>query len=272
MQTSSQFKRDTSMALLLMGKPGAGKTCTAFQFPKPWFCDWADSNLRSAVETFPALKDFYFDTVDRDDEGKEVAVEKRWERASDLLKKAAADPRVETLVDDALSMLQNALCDHIIAKGSAAENPLVIGGVKVMTRSMWSAFKDLLVRRIIYARSSGKRYVLVAHEAVDADEMTGVKLYRPALSGQLGNSLASLFTDWWSVEVDPNADKKKYANGVRHYVRTVPNTRMTLKNSCGLPADFDFTWEAFSRVQDERAKAAAATVTTQPLDKAAKIS
>lgn len=243
------------MALLLIGAPGAGKTNVAMEFPRPYFIDWGDANLKSAVERHPG-KEFFWDRVDQDDSGKEVPHAERWNRASELLKKNGPDPKVGTIVDDSLSMMQVALCDHVIAKGSAAENPLVVGGVKVMSRSLWSAFADLLRKRVIQARSYGKPYILICHEKIDADDMTAVKIYRPALSGQLGDTIASLFSDYWSCETDPNAAKKDYPTGVRYFVRTIPNNRIKLKCSCGLDGEFNFTWAAFSKHIDERAKAA----------------
>lgn len=256
MKTATDFKPDKALSLLLLGSPGAGKTNVAFEFPRPYLIDWTDSNPKSAVERHPG-KEFYWDRVDLDDAGKEVPPDRRWERGAELLKRNAADPKVETIVDDSLSMMQVALCDHIIRLGSGAENPLVVGGVKVMTKSMWSAFADLLRKRITYAKIWDKHYILVCHEKVDTDDMTTVKMYRPALSGQLGDSIASLFSDFWSCETDPNADKKKYPAGVRYFVRTAPTTRIKLKCSCGLPPEFEFTWEEFARIQDARAKAAA---------------
>jgi hypothetical protein len=252
------------MALLLLGAPGAGKTNVAFEFPRPYVIDWGDSNMKSAVERHPG-KEFYWDRVDLDDNGAEVPPERRWDRGAELLKKNGLDPKVGTIVDDSLSMLQVALCDHIITKGSAAENALVIGGVKVMTRSMWSAFADLLRKRIIQARMYRKPYILICHEKVDADDMTGVKLYRPALSGQLGDTIASLFSDFYYCEVDPNAPKPKYPSGVRYFVRTAPNNRLKLKCSCGLPVEFDFTWPEFSKIQDARAKAAGTATVAAPV-------
>lgn len=255
MKSGTDFNPNQTMALLLMGSPGSGKTNLAMEMDRPYFIDFGDSNLKSAVERHPG-KEFYWDRVDTDDDGKEVPPDRRWERSVDLLKRAGPDPKVGTIVDDSLSMMQTVLCDHILAKGSQAESPLVIGGIKCMSRSLWSPFKDLIVRRIIQARSYNKPYVLICHEKVDADDMTGVKLYRPALSGQLGDTIASLLTDFWSCETDANADKNRYANGVRYFVRTVPNNRLKLKCSCGLPAEFEFTSEAFQAHMAARAQAA----------------
>lgn len=244
MKIASEFKPSQAIAVLLLGAPGAGKTNLAMEFPDPYFMDWGDANLKSAVERHPG-KNFTWDRVDTDDVGKDIDPGQRWVRGSELLKASGPDSKVGTIVDDSLSMMQVALCDHILRLGSQAENPLTVGGVKVMTRTLWSAFADLLRKRIIYARSLSKPYILVCHEKVDADDMSGQKIYRPALSGQLGDTIASLFTDFWSCETDPNADKKRYPTGVRYYVRTAPTARIKLKCSCGLPPEFEFTWAAF---------------------------
>jgi hypothetical protein len=244
MKTATDFKPDAAMALLLMGAPGSGKTNLAMEFPNPYFIDWGDANLRSAVERHPG-KPFHWDKVEVDEQDREVPFEKRFERGSALLKANAGKPEVGTIVDDSLSMMQEAIQAFIVLKGSQAESPLVIGGEKVMTRSMWSAFKMLLTKRIIAARSVGKPYILTCHEKVDADDMSGVKIYRPNLSGQMGDTIASLFTDFWSAEAVPHTDLKRYPTGVRYYVRTAPTARIKLKCSCGLPPEMEFSWEAF---------------------------
>lgn len=249
MKTANQFQPDKNLSLLLIGPPGSGKTNVAMEFPDPWILDWGDSNLKNAVERHPG-KTFFWDRVDQDMNGKEIAPELRWDRAGTLLKELVdkegnVTPEVGTIVDDSLSMMQIALQDHIIKKGSQAEQPLVVGGVRVMSMSMWAAFSDLLRRRIIYAKSLGKPYVLICHEKVDESELSGSKYVRPLVSGSMGNSIAGLFSDYWACKVDTNAKKDQYKNGIRYYVRTVPDNRMPLKCSCNLPADFEFTWEAF---------------------------
>jgi hypothetical protein len=252
MNNQSQFKPDAAISLLLMGSPGAGKTNLAMEFPSPYFIDWGDANLASAVNRHSG-KPFFYDSVSIGADGKPIEPDRQWERASALLKENGPKDEVGCIVDDTLSMMQVALCQHIVRLGSQAETPLVIGGVKVMTRSMWNAFSDLLRKRIHVAKSFGKPYLLTCHEKVDADDMSAVKIYRPNLSGQLGDSIASLFSDFWSCETDPNADKKVYQNGVRYFVRTVPTNRIKLKCSCGLPGEFEFTWEKFQRhVEQQR--------------------
>jgi hypothetical protein len=264
MKPISEFDTNGAMALLLAGESGTGKTNLAMEWPNPFFVDWTDANLKSAVERHPG-KTAFFARVDIDEQGKEVPPDRRWERGSELLKKHGPAPKVGTIVDDCLSMLQVALQDHIVRIGSQAEQPLMVGGVKVMTKSCWSAFQDLLRKRIFYARSLNKPYILTCHLKVDAEDVTGVKFYRPLLSGALGDYLPGLFSDYWVCETDPNADKKKYPTGVRHYIRTVPNSRMRLKCSCGLPPEMEFTWPEFSKIQDARAKAAGTATVAAPV-------
>lgn len=249
MKTSTDFHTDTSMALLLIGESGSGKTNLAFEFPDPYVIDWGDANLSSAVQRHPS-KQFLWDVVDKDDAGKPVPPDQRWERGEKLLATACQSPQVQTIVDDCLSLMQVALCDHVISKGSAAQNVITIGGIKVMNQSLWEPFKSKLRSRIITAKASGKRYVMTCHVKVDKDEVTGTLVYTPLLSGKL--NLPSLFTDYWQTTYDPSADKKVYPTGVRYFVRTVPNHRFPLKCSCGLPPDFEFTWEAFTKYQQER--------------------
>lgn len=254
MKTNSDFKLDESMAVLLIGESGTGKTNVCMEFDRPYFIDFGDANLPSAVMRHPG-KEFYWDRVDQDDSGKPVPPADRWKRGMELLTKNGPDPKCGAIVDDCLSGMQSVLCDHILNLGSQAEKPLTVGGVKVMTMTLWTPFKDLLRARIIQARSYGKPYIMTCHIKPEKNEVTGVLEYGPLLSGQLKDNLASLFTDYWSTQVDPNADKAKYPNGVRYYVQTVPTNRFALKCSCGLPGQFEFTWAAWQQHQAARVAA-----------------
>jgi hypothetical protein len=234
MKTASQFSTKASFGLLLVGEPGSGKTNTAMEFPDPYFIDWGDSNLKSAVERHQG-KNFNYDVVDLDDNGKEVPPPQRWARAQKLLKDNGPDKAVGTIVDDSLSMIQTALTDHLCATGGGAENPLVIGGIRCMTLSLWQPFATLLRSRVLFARSLGKPYIMTAHIKVDEREIGGSKYNKPAVSGSMGQDIARLFSDYWACEVESGlTDKTLYPRGVRYYVRTAPTNRFLLKCSCNL--------------------------------------
>lgn len=267
MRTAQDFRLDESMAVLLIGESGTGKTNVAMEFDRPAFIDFGDANLASAVMRHPG-KEFYWGRVDQDDAGGTIKPEGRWQRSMMLLKQAGEDAKVGAIVDDCLSGLQGVLSDHILNLGSQAEKPLTVGGQRVMTLTLWTPFKDLLRSRIIQARSYGKPYIMTCHIRPDKDEVTGVMQYGPLLSGQLAGNLASLFTDYWCCSTDVCADKTRYKNGVRYYVQTVPTSRFALKCSCDLPPQFEFTWQSWQQHQANRVAARLGTTVTGHLQAA----
>lgn len=243
MKTSSDFKPETSKAILLIGESGAGKTNLTFEFPAPALIDFGDANLSNAVERHPGIP-FKWGRVDEDDTGKPIAPHLRWARATELLGQAGRDPDTKTIVDDSLSMMQIVCTDYLIDAGSKAGEKLpAVAGEKQMNMALWEPFARLIRARVIAARAFGKTYIMTCHVKVDENELTAVKEQRPLISGQMGSKLASLFTDMWMCEATPSSDPKYAPRGVRYFVRTAPTSRIKLK--CSFPtiaAEVDASW------------------------------
>lgn len=247
MKDGSTYPRNQALAILLLGQPGAGKSNLCMEFPDPYIVD-SDQNLRNAVERHPG-KRFWYDCPEFDDAGKALAPEEHWPRLEALLKANAPKPEVKTLVVDGLGRVSDYLKAFLIHKGSMAEKALVIGGEKAMTQSLWGPFADLTKKLIFLCRSFGKPFILTAHLKVDENELTTVKEQRVNLQGQLVADFPKLFTDAWMCEAVPSSDARyKAANGVRYFVRTAPTHRITLKQSCGLPAEFEPSDAAFQKL------------------------
>lgn len=238
MKDGSTYPRNTALALLLMGQPGSGKSNLSMEFPDPYFVD-TDQNLRNAIERHPD-KRFWFDCPEFDDAGKSLEAHEHWPRMERLIKENAPRPEVKTLIVDGLGRVTDYLRAYLVHTGGQAEKPLLVGGMKVMTMSLWGPYADLLKKLVFLCRSFGKPFVLTAHVKVDENELSAVKEQRVNLQGQLVSDFPKLFTDAWLADATPNADARyAKANGVRYYVRTAPTHRMLLKQSCGLPAEFE---------------------------------
>ena len=246
MRPHTDFKPETSKAILLIGDSGSGKTNLAFEFPNPGIIDFGDANINNAVERHRG-KPFKWGRVDLADDGKTIAPHLRWQRSLDLLVEAGKDPDVQTIVDDSLSMLQVVLTDYLVDVGSRGGEKLpTVAGEKQMNVSLWEPFARALRSRIVLARSLGKTYIMTCHVKVDENELTATKEQRPLISGQMASKLASLYTDYWMCEATPTPEARYQPRGVRYFVRTAPTNRIKLKSSVpDLPPEFEFSWASW---------------------------
>ena len=242
MQPGTSYSPSTSFALLIIGQPKSGKTNLAFEFPSPWFAD-CDGNLGSAIRRHPG-KEFFFDSIATDDTNIPVPLDKQWARYADKLIAAAKDPRAKTLVTDSLTTLCPMLQAHIIATGTK----LIVGGEKCMEQQHWTPFRNLMLKAINIARSSGKYVIHICHEAVDKDEISGMLSYKPLIPGQLKDSIGAFFTDVWHCENELAMNTVSKQMEPKYIIRTMPTARMGfIGNSLNLPQTFQFTWEEFHK-------------------------
>jgi hypothetical protein len=226
MKTNEQYQSNQSFGLLLLGPPKSGKTNAAMIFPNPYFAD-CDNNLSSAVNRC-GDKTFYYDTINIDDEGKEVPEGFRYERLLQCCKAAANNPDVQTIVVDSLTMVGDYIIAHILRKQNIPQ----------MRIQDYGTLKDLASKFIVWLRSSGKLIIFTGHEKYDKDEISGVLLYRVNFPGQLADTIGAYFSDVWRCECEQSGgDKYKYI------VRTMPTPRMALGNSLGLPTTFELSWD-----------------------------
>lgn len=236
MKNGADYPLTRAIALLVAGDPGSGKTNLCLDWPDPYVID-CEANMKNAIERHPG-KRFWYDSPETGEDGKPLLDHAKWARVHELVKNFAR-PEVKTGVIDGLGRLTDYLKEHLVHEGSKAEGPLMVGGMRVMTKSLWGPFADKLKRLIIEARSYNKPFVLTSHLTVDENELTSVKEQRVNLQGQLKADFPKLFTDFWATLATPITKSKDYPMGVRYYVRTVPTSRITLKCSCGLPDEFE---------------------------------
>lgn len=243
MKPGSTYPTNQAIKLLLGGDPGTGKTVTSMAFPSPWFAD-CDGNLRSAVR-FHEGKSFTWDSpeYEYDDAGNVVRThpeQDHWLRLEKLIKEAGPKPEVGTIVIDGLGRVTDYLKAYLVHVGSAAEKPLMIGGMKVMSKSLWEGYEQALKKLVFLCGSFGKPFILTCHFKVVENELSPVMEQKVNLQGKLVADFPKCFTDFWACHTAQSADARyKNSNGVRYYIRTAPTNRMQLKQSCGLPAEFE---------------------------------
>lgn len=249
-QDSEAYKKNPSLAVLLIGPPLVGKTNTAFQFPDPYILD-ADDKMLNAVTRFPDKK-FKWDCPLRKPDGTPIPDIDQWQYVQDAcINPALKDPWIKTIIIDSASAVNEMIKRHIMKHPTpGSKGPLMVGGEKVMEMSQWQPFGDIWRRLIMGCRASGKILIVTAHERVEKDEMSGQLMYRPLVPGAFGDGMGGLFTDVWHCEAEVGPDLKNPGKTKTNYkVRTQPTARIVLGSGLQMPAllDQDEVWPEASK-------------------------
>jgi hypothetical protein len=220
--------------LLLQGEPKSGKSTLASQFPGAYIID-SDVNLGGPLRYLRERNlplPVGYDVLDKNGTGADIDISERYMRFQSLMSEAQKNDKVQTIVIDSAT----SFCDIMIAE-TARLQPSVKDG-----RQLWGFFftygKELMAR----LRLIRKHIILIAHEKIEKlPDGSIVYPVRVAWPGQLGQIMASFFTDVWRTEVkqvgfSPNARYK-------WVVQTMPSYQYKLGNSLGLPDEFEFNWK-----------------------------
>lgn len=246
MKDHTQFTPSTSFSLAIIGEPFTRKTSVAFRFPKPliWDCD---RKLASVVDYYPEARPFWFIEPDLGPDGKELPPAMKWPMLVNNFKTWALKPEPRTLVFDSVTRVAEYLQDYIISQGGPTK-PLIVGGESVMTQQMWYPFKNLLQAWVVQVRALGKPCIFTFHEKLDKDEVSGAITRRPAISGQLSDTICKLFTDVWRTSIKQVPVDASHPAGVAYVIRTEPTNMMSqLGHSRPLPAEFEFDWNIIAK-------------------------
>lgn len=237
---STQFRPDRSVAVLVAGDPGSGKTRLAMSFPRPGILD-CDGNLGSAVRVSKD-KPFMLSQPFRDDSGKEVPEIDRWSRAMQESKLLLASSDTDSFVLDGLSNLCRWGLVH-------AENELVKAGINVKKEYLakYQAFIPLMTNYITMLRIPGKYVVVNVHMNMEKEELAGVVRYVLDIPGRLANNLGGMFTDVWGMSSIANPSDLKI--GARYLIRTKPTGyHVNLKTSLDMEPSVDITGKTPSEI------------------------
>lgn len=242
---SSTTSTPGNPAILLVGPPKAGKTCFAASFPRPYFLQ-VDNNLDSALRVTVG-KEIKYDlpTTEVKTPG-EV-----WKKCLEQLKAAMADPTIDTIVVDSLTVLSEYMCAWCIAEHVRMGD--TDGKGKPITTMTIPDYGKLLTmfRGLIFdLRSTGKYIICTVHKTSWTDEDTKVTHHTLALPGQAKDTLGGLFTDVIGCVAEQIPGGK-----MRYSLRTVPLSQWPPLGTSvrTLPHNIDITdkkpaeiWAAFA--------------------------
>lgn len=234
MQSPLTTPAPAHLRVILQGEPKSGKTILACQFPGAYIID-VDVNIEGPIRRIKDLGlklPLGYDHLDKDESGKDVPINLRYQRFLKLFKEAYENPAVETIVIDSATTFASVLDAEVRRLQPAIKDERQFFGFFF---NYGKTFMDEL-------RKARKHIILICHEKIEKDAAGSVILpFRIAWPGQLGTILPAFFTDVWRCETleIPKGAQKEY----KWVVKTMPNFAYKLGNSLGLPAEFEFKWE-----------------------------
>lgn len=243
MKSGTTYPTNQALALLVAGDAGAGKSTFGLYWPRPYIVD-VEHNLKGAVDhhtkRLGKVPEFSYDYLDVDETGAAVADRAQWDRLMKLTDAAMVNPEVGVVVFDGFGKICDLLKEKLVWETNAAEKPLIIGGQRCMTQSLWNPFATLLKNWVWGMRKHSKPFIVTAHLKVEQNELVGTKEQQIDLQGQLQGSFPKLFSDFWKLDVVPVAKSTQYPKGVKYFIRTVADNRIKLKTSfSSLPDEFE---------------------------------
>lgn len=236
MQDPASYALSDKVRLILQGPAGSGKSDLACNFPKPYFID-IDVNLGGVIRRRTKSKlplPIGFDFLDKNDKGEPITMPNRFKRLDELLLAAQSNDAVETIILDSGTTLVDVMMAEVLRQQSKSE----------FTKREWGFFAILAKKMLGTLAAMRKHIVLICHEKTEKDEK-GAVVYptKIAWPGQVGENLGAYFTNVWRCENKQVPKLPGPGVDYKFLVRTMPDYKYSLKNTLGLPAEFEFDWK-----------------------------
>jgi len=240
-------------AILLLGSPGVGKTTLATQLPRPGLIE-LDNNIRGPLKTIVEQKlktAIKFDVPHIDASGKTVPRQQRWKAFAASAATFVADPSIDTIVVDSLTLWQQYLEDEVrLQQGRKMADNVKTFVDEPLAIQDWRPFAGLAKECIIMLKSTGKRIVFIGHIDDRPDESketpkdgSGALMKYVNFPGQLRLTMAGLFDDVWFM-----TSESKIVGQTRTQIRTIQtatsdfrDATLGLKTSYNVPFKWDVT-------------------------------
>lgn len=168
----------------------------------------------------------------------------RWLRFKAINKDFCEDPNVKYIAWDTCTELMNFCKDAIVA---ADPKPNQVGGRKIMSLSGWGPLEADFREEMMRVVASGKTLLLLVHDKLVEDEISGMKTIVPDMQAGLKNLLPKLASEWWHTET-----RVKHNQPTQYVVCCQPNRWGNWKSALGLPAEWTFSVEALEKKIQEK--------------------
>lgn len=244
----SQYSSTNRLRLVLQGPSGVGKTTIAAQFPGAWIND-LDVNLGGTISFLKEHKlsmPVGYDSISTDDSGAPVHPLQQFLRLDAKLQEQQKNSSIETIVLDSGTNLADILMYEVCRQQGKATPSAFKDG-----RQFWGFFAPFCRNFFSVLAQFRKHIVLTAHEKTQTLE-SGAVVYpiKVAWPGQVGANIGAFFNCVWRAEVEKIPDgsnKMKYL----WRIRTKPDGMYELKDTLGLPALFEFSWDTIQAALDK---------------------
>ena len=216
------------VTLLLKGDSGAGKTFKACQFPDPVLFNF-DNNL-SGLRKLPdeIRKNIRIINPRTGRDGKPVKEIDVWKNFVEILAEVGQDKTVGTIIIDSLTTMAEVLMDKVLKTADPGK------AVEIQNWGEFARYLKWLGEELLCAEDLDKHVVILAHERLFEEKLTGKVRYLLSIGGQTKSNFDLYFTDCWRVYTKP----AKTGGGVEYWIRTLPTDYHTGKTSLVLPPDF----------------------------------
>ena len=243
---SSDLALSESLAILLMGPPGGGKTTFMLQFPGLYVLN-CDRNLAGPVRYLKSINKytpFKYDTISQYEEdctdvfgthkvGDMVDIKFGWARLRALAQAAIKDPIIQTIGLDTLTWCDNALYAHSCR----------VQGLKELEGFNWAPYKRELHAFLAECKAAGKILIVNCHEKIEYDKKGNVEAYVPSISTGISAYFGYYFSDIWRCTLVDQGGTR----GLKAIVTTHPTAVSQLKNSILCGATLEANYEAVEK-------------------------
>lgn len=203
--TLDQIKTENNFKLLLIGSPGAGKTCFAASFPGPTlyldFDDKVDSAALFYRDKPELLKQVEVRQLSRQLNEDPLVILNKIITDELIPQQRAGQMKFKTLVLDSISAFSAATLQHIITTNPGIKGVETKQG-KMPDRPHYGVLLRELSRLVPGLLTLPCNVVMCAHVDTYKDDATGVIVREAMMDGSYGQKLPQAFKEVWFMYVD----------------------------------------------------------------------
>lgn len=236
MPTLDQIQTEGNVKLLLIGQPGAGKTCFAATMPGPVLYLDFDNKVDSAAlfhrNKPELLKNIEVRQLSSNFVGDPVAEFNKIIANELIPAQKLGNMKYKTIVLDSISSFSHAALMHILTTNPGIKGVITAQG-KMTDQTHYGVLLREFKRLIPGLLTLQCNIVMCAHVDTYKDAATGVIIREAAMDGSYSQKLPQVFKEVWHLHVK---DGKRMAQTVSDHTFGCLRSQIP-----GLPAQFDIS-------------------------------